>query len=450
MEPSIHRKKLALLAYPVYFELLAGVIAGIVDTIWVARLGEHAVAAVAVATNFENVLLGIILMVSSGSTVLISVYLGKKDIQGVKNVVKGSWILWGILAPVIAVSGFFLREPIASLFIDKNDGQTLKLAVDFFQISFPGVLVFFAQNISDSFFKGDSNTRFPMKMAIVANICILVLDPLFIYGLLGVPRLGVQGAAIATLLGRMITLAISLFYLGRSRLIQMSRAVHTTGKAFATINQILNFGLPMSGDFILRMVGNMILIGLIGSFGVANLAGYGIGSKILVFVTMSFYAIRQASSIYTARCIGTGHKNEIHSIGRQSLFLGFCLAAFASAILALFATQLISLFIADSSVIAAGTLYLHYMCIYLLALTCVISLGGVFQGAGKSRLLLYVTIIGISIQIIIAYGLSFFSSLHVAGIWIAIIVGTLIQAIAVIFLFSSRASFQGFIVDPAH
>jgi len=76
-----HRARLTALAGPVYLELLAGVVAGIIDVLWVARLGggAAAVAAVAVATNTENVLLGVVLMAAQGTTVLVSRAAGARD-----------------------------------------------------------------------------------------------------------------------------------------------------------------------------------------------------------------------------------------------------------------------------------------------------------------------------------------------------------------------------------
>jgi Na+-driven multidrug efflux pump len=116
---------------------------------------------------------------------------------------------------VIAIGGFLAREQVAGLFT--SGGDIFRLTVEFFAISFPGMAVFFAQNVIDGIFKGTGDTRTPMRMAILANALILVLDPLLIYGLAGLPRMGVAGAALAMLIGRAVALATALVLLRRAR-----------------------------------------------------------------------------------------------------------------------------------------------------------------------------------------------------------------------------------------
>src|SRR3954470_22917525 len=97
MGAAEHRRGLVSLAYPVYFELLAGVTAGIINMVWVARLGADAVAAVAVATNFENLLLGVILVAGSGTTVLVARARGAEDPAAMRSAVRGGWVLWALV-----------------------------------------------------------------------------------------------------------------------------------------------------------------------------------------------------------------------------------------------------------------------------------------------------------------------------------------------------------------
>lgn len=109
MEAAEHRRTLVALAYPVYFELLAGVTAGIINMVWVARLGGAAVAAVAAATNVENLLLGVVLVAGSGTTVLVARARGAGDPAALRSAVRGGWALWAVVTPVVAVGGYLCR-----------------------------------------------------------------------------------------------------------------------------------------------------------------------------------------------------------------------------------------------------------------------------------------------------------------------------------------------------
>lgn len=156
---NAHRKQLVSLAHPVYFELLASVAAGIINTVWVSRLGGPAVAAVAVATNTENVLLGVALVFASGTTVLVAHARGARDPGAVRAAVRGGLALWALITPVVVAGGFLLREPLARLVLGGGEGAAVPLAVAYFAISMPGITVFFAQQLVDGILKGTGDTR---------------------------------------------------------------------------------------------------------------------------------------------------------------------------------------------------------------------------------------------------------------------------------------------------
>ena len=124
-----HRRTLVSLAHPVYFSLLASVAAGIINTVWVSRLGGPAVAAVAVATNTENVLLGVALVFGSGTTVLVAHARGARDPAAVRAAVRGGWALYALLTPVVIGGGLLLREPLARLVLG-GDGPAVPLATE--------------------------------------------------------------------------------------------------------------------------------------------------------------------------------------------------------------------------------------------------------------------------------------------------------------------------------
>src|SRR5579859_4989176 len=107
--PSRVRTPLLALAGPVYVELLSGVAAGIVDTFWVARLGRAAIGAVAVATTVENVLLGVVLAIGIGTTVLLAADHGALRVTG-----RAAALLWLVVTPVVALGGWAARGPLAA------------------------------------------------------------------------------------------------------------------------------------------------------------------------------------------------------------------------------------------------------------------------------------------------------------------------------------------------
>ncbi|TGN74660.1 MATE family efflux transporter [Streptomyces bauhiniae] len=425
--PAAARRALLGLGVPVYCELLSGVVAGIIDTLWVARLGAAAVGAVAVASTLENVLLGVILMAGTGATILIAEALGAGRRGVVPVVVRAVALLWLALSFLVAVGGFLLRDRVATLLVGGGGGDVHRLAVGFLAVSFPGMAVFFAQNVVDGLFKGTGDTRTPMRMALLANGCVLVLDPLLIYGVGGLPRLGVQGAALATLAGRAVALAVSLLLLRRVLgRVRGDQGAATGPGVAAVLRRVLRIGLPVSGDFVLRMGMSAALVGVVAGFGAGPLAAYGIGAKVMLLVTMACYAFRQAAAILTARTWArtrAGGPSAARLIGRQSLLLASTAAFGAGLLLALGGHRVMRLFTIDPALADAGAVFFRYLLPYLVLLAGVVALGGVFTGAGRTRALFTVTALGACVPIPLAYGLSA-TWLGVQGVWLSMVLAT--------------------------
>ncbi|MGW2792673.1 MATE family efflux transporter [Streptomyces sp. NPDC001251] len=424
MGPTAHRRTLVALAYPVYFELLAAVAAGIVNTVWVARLGGDAVAAVAVATNTENVLLGVALMAGSGTTVLLARARGAGDAAAMRAAVRGGWALWALLAPAVAAGGFLCRERLAGLVLGADAGGALPLAAGYFSVALPGMAVFFATNLVDGILKGAGDTRTPMRLALLANGIVLVLDPVLVLGC----DLGVRGAAIATVVGRTAALAWGV---GALRCNPVLRAAGPRARLRAAeLCRTVRVGLPISADFVVRMGGTLALVAIVARIGVAEVAGYGIATKATYGATMAFYSVRQAASIHTARLLGAG-RDERRAVGRAALRLSGALGIAASLGLLAGAPWVMAAFGAGGGAAAAGTLYLRCLGPYLVLLSCLIALGGVFEGSGGSPLLARITICGAALQLALAHALS---GLGLPGVCLAMALATAVQCAALALL----------------
>lgn len=417
---NAHRKQLISLAHPVYLSLLASVAAGIINTVWVSRLGGPAVAAVAVATNTENVLLGVALVFASGTTVLVAHARGARDPGALRAAVRGGGALCAVVTPVVAVGGYLLREPLARLVLG-GDGRALVLAVAYFGISLPGIAVFFAQNLVDGILKGAGDTRTPMRLALLANGLILGLDPLLIHAY------GVRGAAASTVLCRCVALAAGLRALRRNAPLREAAAVRPTEPTGPALRRTLRTGLPMSADFTVRQGGALVLVAIVARLGVTAVAAYSIAYKVMYVATMAFYAVRQAASIHTAHTRGTG-RDERGAIGRQAVIVSGAVGLVAAVLLGAFAPWITRAFGAGGAVAHDGVLFLRCVGPYLLLMACFIALGGVFEGSGGAPLLLRVTVLGTAVQLPLAYALS---GLGLPGICLALALSMAVQCTAV-------------------
>lgn len=419
---NAHRKQLISLAHPVYFALLASVAAGIINTLWVSRLGGPAVAAVAMATNTENVLLGVALVFGSGTTVLVAHARGARDPGAVRAAVRGGWALCAVVTPVVVAGGLLLREPLSRLVL--GGGAALSLAVGYFAISMPGIVVFFAQNLVDGILKGAGDTKTPMRLALLANGLILVCDPFLIH------LYGVQGAAASTVLCRCVTLGVGLLVLRRNKLLRECAGTRPSEGTWAALRRTLRTGLPMSADFTVRQAGALVLVAIVARLGVTAVAAYSIAYKVMYVATMAFYAVRQAASIHTAHTRGAG-QDARREIGRQAVVVSGAAGLAAGALLFVTAPWIMAAFGAGPQVAHDGTLFLRCVGPYLLLMACFIAVGGVFEGSGGAPALLRVTVLGTAVQLPLAYGLT---GLGLPGVCLALALAMAVQCAAVLVL----------------
>ncbi|MGW0829863.1 MATE family efflux transporter [Streptomyces prunicolor] len=418
-----HRKQLVSLAHPVYLSLLASVAAGIINTVWVSRLGGPAVAAVAVATNTENVLLGVALVFASGTTVLVAHARGARDPAALRSAVRGGWALCALVTPAVVTSGFLLREPLARLLLGGAAGPELPLAVAYFTISLPGIAVFYAQQLVDGILKGTGDTRTPLRLALLANGLILACDPFLIH------LYGVRGAAVSTVLCRMVALGVGLRALRRNALLRTE--VAPAESLPAALRRTVTTGLPMSADFTVRQTGTLVLVAIVARLGVPAVAAYAIAYKVLYVATMAFYAVRQAAAIHTSQLRGAG-RDERRAVGREALLVSGTVGATAAVLLAGTAPWIMAAFGTGPQVAHEGALFLRCVGPYLLLMACFIALGGVFEGSGGAPALLRVTLLGTTIQLPLAYGLS---GLGLPGVCLALALAMGVQCGVVAVLF---------------
>ncbi|WP_128976785.1 MATE family efflux transporter [Streptomyces roseicoloratus] len=443
-----HRRTLARLAGPVYLELLAGVAAGIINMVWVARLGGDAVAAVAVATNVENLLLGVVLMAASGTTVLVARARGADDPAALRSAVRGGAVLGALLVPPVAIGGLLLRDPLAALLLGGTGHPAHALATAYFAISLPGTAVFFATTVLDGILKGTGDTRTPMRLAFLANGLILVLDPLLIHAY------GVEGAAVSTVVGRTAAFAVGLLVLRRNAVLRAARAARPAEGLPAAVRRTAALGLPMSVDFAVRMAGALALVSVVARIGVTEIAAYGIATKAMYVTTMAFYAVKQAAAIHTAHRLGAlgvpgaspegaesgpgWRAREVRrAVGRQAAVLGGLLGAGAAVLLLVAAGPVMRGFGAEPSVVAAGALFLRCLGPYLLLMAVFIALAGVFEGAGDSAPLARITVFGVLLQLPLAYALS--GPLGLGGVCLAMALAMAVQCAALGLLHRRRA-----------
>lgn len=415
--------RLLPVAWPVYIELMSGVIAGIVSVVWIARLGGPALAAVTMASTLENVLMSVILAVSGGTTILLSRAVGAGEYAQLRSVLRAAFRLTIAITAVICVVLFVLREPLARLILGSDEASAVRLSVDYLTIAVPGIAVFYGQHLVDSTFKANGDTRTPMRMAVLSNVILVVADPILIYGWLGAPRLGVTGAALALVASRAVTLAVTWWLYRRSQLLREMNAAPDAPVAsgLSRVREILRAGLPLGVDFLVRMAAGMLIVGVVARFGTHEVAAYGTVTRTLLFLTMAAYALRQAATIIAAQADGATDAELTAASRLSSVRLGIAWSLLGGlAVLALggFAVDAVT---SEAAIRAAAYGQIPWLAVYISLLLCNVTLSGIFLGGGHGRVLATSTTVGAALQLCLAPLLAL-TPLGLIGAWIAMII----------------------------
>jgi putative MATE family efflux protein len=429
---------------------MSGVIAGIITVAWIARLGAPALAAVTMAGSLENVLLSVILAVSGGTTIVLSGAVGAGAYGRVRPVLRAGFRITAAVSAVICVVLFVLRDPLARLTLGTGDASAVRLAVDYLTVSVPGIAVFYCQYLLDSTFKANKDTRTPMRMAVLSNAILIVADPTLIYGWLGAPRLGVTGSALALVGSRVVTLAVTWRLYRRSQLLRdvSAAAAAPTGAAPATaesgtqsaapgpVKEILQAGLPLAVDFLVRMAAGMLIVGVVARFGTNQVAAYGTVTRTVLFLTMAAYAVRQAATIVAARAKGAEDEELIAASRASAVRLGIGWSFVGGLAILLLAGLAVDALTKDPAIRAAAHGQIPWLAVYIALLLCNVTLSGIFLGGGHGKALATSTTTGAVLQLCLAPLLAL-TPLGLTGAWIAMIINAGTQT-TVLLVLSAR------------
>jgi Na+-driven multidrug efflux pump len=226
------------------------------------------------------------------------------------------------------------------------------------------------------------NTLLESKIITAAALLNMALDPIFIFGLFGFPRLEMQGAALATLVATGIMLAFTLLYLHyRLRVYASLRA--PLAEILASWKHMLHIGIPAIATNAIIPVSSGIVVSMIAVFGPDAVAGYGVAMRLEPIFLIPFYALSAVSSPFFGQNFGAGHFDRLlrarQAVSRFCIAFGLSLAG----LLWLLARPLAGLFSDTPEILSIAVLYLHVVPISYGAYGLVMSVNASLNGMGK-------------------------------------------------------------------
>lgn len=420
------------MAIPAMFSMMIQALYNIVDSAFVAQLSEGALTAVSIAFPIQTLMVAVSVGTSVGINSLVSRRLGEqKHEEAGQAIVQGlflmvcSWLVFFIL-------GLLFSNTFASMF-SKND-EIISMATSYISIVTMCSVFSFMQIVTEKSLQATGNMIHPMIIQMMGAIINIILDPILIFGLFGFPRLGVTGAALATVIGQGIGMVYGLYIL-----FTKSHAVEITLKNFKinkkSIEDIYQVGLP---SMVMQSVGSVLVMGLnmiLGTFSDTAVAVLGIYYKLQSFVFMPVFGLNQGLMPIMGYNYGARQKDRIYAALKYGILIALGIMSLGTLAFNFVPELLLQLFKPTEELIAIGVPALKIISwsFPLAAVSIIVS--AVFQAIGRGKLSLYISLFRQLILILpIAYVLSF---LGLNYVWMAFPIAECLAFIFTGFLYRS-------------
>lgn len=406
-------KLLFNMSLPMMISMLVQALYNIVDSIFVAKLSENALTAVSLAFPLQTLLIAVGTGTGVGMNALLSKSLGEKNFKKANATASNAAVLYFFSYLVFFILGFTIVRPFYASQIGNADQEIMELGIEYLST----VMIFSFGLLAQVFFErlltSTGRTIFSMTSQLTGAITNIILDPILIFGLLGAPKMGVTGAAVATVIGQCVAALVAGFCNHRYNH-DVKLKFHGFRLDFHIIGTIYAVGIP---TIIMQSIGsvmtycmNRILI----EFSSTATAVFGVYFKLQSFFFMPVFSLNNGITPIIAYNYGAGQRKRMLKTIKLSMLVAFCLTFIGFLCFEGIPQILLGMFNASDEMLTIGVPALRIIGIhYLIAWFCIVS-GTVFQALGKAFFSMIVSIMRqLFVLIPAAYILAKLGGLHV-------------------------------------
>lgn len=425
-------KKLILtMSFPIMISMLVQALYNIVDSMFIARVSEDALAAVSLCYPVQMVMVAVACGTGVGINALLSRYLGEKKQEKASRVAMHglfcalcNWI-------VFALIGIFFSKSFLQLFSD--DAQIIAMGIEYMQICTIFSFGVFIQITYERIMQSTGNTVYNMIIQGIGAIVNIILDPIFIFGMFQMPAMGVKGAAVATVAGQMVAMLLGII-ITQKKVQEIQMRFQGFQIDIAMLKSMYRIAVPailmQSIMSFMTVMMNMILV----SFSETAVSVFSIYYKLQQFVFMAVLGMNNALIPILAYNYGAGKKQRIQDAIRFSLVVACMIMIGGTILFQLFPQQLLYLFDAKENMLSIGIPALRIISLSFLFAGISMVLSSVFQALGSPHHSLLITLLRQMILLLpLAYILSNMFGLNVCW-WSFLITEALCSGLSLLFL----------------
>ncbi len=388
-DSGLIRRRIMSLAWPVVAEQGLGTITHIIDMAMVGRLGAAAIAAVGISLQPFMLAFALFGAVAMGTTAVVARDMGANKPEEASNALRQSLILAGMLAVLLGFLGYIFAPGIINLMGPAPD--VLELGVGYVRWILPGMAFMLAAFMITGALRGAGDTMTPMKVNIAINIINPILNYILIFGHLGLPAMGVRGAALATTLARGtggIVLLVLLFS-GKTVLSLEGRGFFNLD--LAMIRRVLRVGMPAAIEQTITRMGQLLFVRVVANLGTMAYAAHTIAINAESISYMPAFGFATASTAMVGQNLGAKNPDMAEKSGWEAWKLAAIFMGFMMIVLLIIPELLMRIYTTDPDVITMGRDLLRVVAFAQIPMATFFVLAGGLRGAGDTRTMLYIS-----------------------------------------------------------
>lgn len=383
-------KLIITMSLPMILSMLVQALYNVVDSMFVAQISENALTALSLAFPIQNLMIAVATGTGVGINANLSRSLGEKNFDRANQIADHALFLAFCSYLAFALFGIFFAETFFLMQTDIPDiveyGTSYLRICTIFSIGLFGEIAF------ERLMQSTGKTFYAMIIQGLGAIINIVLDPIFIFGLFGVPKMGVAGAAIATVAGQIIAFIIG-FFLNEAKNTDIKLSLRTFRPDKAIIGHIYSVGIP---SIIMASIGSVMTFGmnkiLIGFTSTAT-AVFGVYFKLQSFVFMPVFGLNNGTVPIIAYNYGAGKPDRIMKTLKLAVIYAVSIMLIGFAIFQIMPDKLLMIFNASDMMLEIGVPALRTISIsFLFAGFCIVC-SSMFQALGHGMMSLWVSVI---------------------------------------------------------
>lgn len=427
------RRAIFMLAVPMILEMLMESIFALVDIMYVSQISVNAVATIGLTESVITLIYAVAIGLSIAATAIVARRVGEKDLKGASNAAVQVIFLGVFVAIIISFIGILYPKEILQLM--GGSPELIEEGYGYTKVLMGGNITIMLLFLINAIFRGTGEASISMWTLILSNGLNIILDPMFIFGFGPIPAFGVEGAAIATTIGRgtAVLFQLGILFFGYSKIkIGFKDLIIRVG----VMLNLLRVSLGGIGQFLIGTSSWVILMRIISEFGSEVLAGYTIAIRVMLFTLMPAWGMSSAAASLVGQNLGAKKPERAEeSVWKTSTYCSIFMG-FVSIFYLVFAPQIIEIFNETADVVKYGSLCLRIIAGGYVFYGYGMIVLNAFNGAGDTKTPTYINFVCFwLLQLPFAYIMAITLNYGPVGVFWSITLGEVVMTIISIIWF---------------